>query len=342
MSVTLKDVAKLANVSISTASLALNGKHVAPETRKRILDAAEKLDFVMGSAAKSLKSGKSHSIGFYILGLDEAQDLSEEGSDFWYILLKGIMEVTSNNGYTFIFERSLWDDGGAEENILSKVKSKSIDGAIIIPQYNFHYSFLEPLEKLKFPYVLINPNIEIDNIKKIFIDEYNGMKKATEYLISKGFNRIAFINGPKNHVDAINRINGFIDTLIDSRIPVYNEFIINSDFTISGGKQTVSRILKNTRNIPDAILCSNDYLAVGAIHAINDLGFRVPEDISVFGYGDHDVSRCVIPELTTMHTPILEIGRNAANKLFSQINGIENDSFQTCFDSYIVERNSVK
>jgi LacI family transcriptional regulator len=342
MGATLKDVAKLAKVSVSTASLALNGKHVRPETRKRILVAAEKLNYVMGSAAKSLKSGKAHTIGFYILNLQEIRDLSEEASDFWYILLKGIMEVTGRNGYAFNFESGLWEANDSENIIVNRARSKAVDGAIIIPQYNFHYYFLKPLDDIDFPYVIINPSVDLPAHKKIVINEYAGSFAGTEYLIAKGFDRIGFINGPEIHVDSINRYKGFLDAMIKYKKPIHSEYIRNSDFTMAGGKKTVEAVLDAADDPPEALLCANDYMAVGAIHGITNRGFRVPEDISVFGYGDHDIARGVIPRLTTVHTPVLDIGRTAAEKLFAQLHNQDGENLQTEFFPELIERESVR
>lgn len=342
MSATLKDVAKLARVSVSTASLALNGKHVRPETRKRILIAAEKLNYVMGSAAKSLKSGKARTIGFYILNLKEIRDLSEEASDFWYILLKGIMEVTSRNGYAFNFESGLWESNDSENIIVTRARSKAVDGAIIIPQYNFHYHFLKPLDDIGFPYVIINPDIDLSADKKIVINEYAGSFTGAEYLIDKGFKRIGFINGPEIHIDSINRYKGFLEAMIKHKIPIHSEYICNSDFTMAGGRTSAEKILESVDEPPEAFLCANDYMAVGAIHAIVNRGLKVPKDISVFGYGDHDIGRGVIPRLTTVHTPVLDIGRTAAEKLFAQLHNQDGENLQTEFVPELIERESVR
>jgi DNA-binding LacI/PurR family transcriptional regulator len=296
----------------------------------------------MGSAAKSLKSGKSHTIGFYILNLQEIRDLSEEASDFWYILLKGIMEVTSRNGYAFNFESGLWEANDSENIIVNRARSKAVDGAIIIPQYNFHYHFLKPLDDIDFPYVIINPSIDLSPEKKIVINEYAGSFTGAEYLIRKGFEKIGFINGPEIHVDSINRYKGFLDAMIKNKIPIHSEYLRNSDFTMAGGRNTAEEILETVDEPPEVFLCANDYMAVGAIHAIVNRGLKVPDDISVFGYGDHDIARGVIPRLTTVHTPVLDVGRTAAEKLFAQINSRDGQQLKTEFVPELVERESVK
>jgi DNA-binding LacI/PurR family transcriptional regulator len=273
--------------------------------------------------------------------LKEIRDLSEEASDFWYILLKGIMEVTSSKGYAFNFESGTWEANDSENLIIKKARGKSVDGAIIIPQYNFHYEFLKPLMDINFPFVIINPTVPLEDEEKVVIKEFEAARTATNYLIDKGFERIGFINGPENHADSITRHKGFIEALINHKKTIYSELIVNSDFTIAGG-MTATDLLLEQKEPPQAIFCANDYIAVGAIHRITSRGLKVPHDISVFGYGDHDVGRCVLPQLTTMRTPVLEVGRAAANKLFNQINNEEDLEVQTEFLPTLVERESVK
>lgn len=318
MTPTLKDVAKLAKVSTATASLALNGKPVNEETKKRVLEAAKKLNYVTSRVGKSLISGKSHTIGLYILNSRTNNVLTEECS-FFYSLLRGVLSVTTKYGYLFNFEVGFWEDLKSNNFILEKVYSRSVDGAILIPQYVYHYGFLETLEEKGFPFVVYNPVVQLNPAKSIVIDNYKGACKAAEYLIKNGFKRIGFINGPKNHFDAVNREKGFIDTLIKYGVKIYKEYMINSTFTINGGYDSMKHIINNCANLPDAIFCCNDYMAAGAIRALDQLGYKVPEDISVIGFDDTDIARGLSPALTTLKNPMFEVGKYAAERLFELI-----------------------
>lgn len=325
MPVTLQDVANLANVSVATASLALNGKAVNAQTRIKVLEAAQKLNYVANSIGKNLISGKTNTIGLYILNTRKDSDLTEECS-YFYNVLRGVLNVTEKFGYSFHFDIGFWEDSGNNNQLIQKIYSHSFDGVIIMPHYVHHYFFLDTLEKLHFPYVIYNPNINIDPAKCIFVDHYAGAQKATGYLIDNGFTRIGFINGPENHFDAVNRGRGFFNTLINRGLQVYNEYIANSNFTIQGGYLAMQQIMANNATLPEALFCANDYMAAGAMKALYQMGYQVPRDISIIGYDDTDIARGIFPALTTIQNPTFLMGQLAAERLFDII--LEKDSPQ--------------
>ncbi|HOV64421.1 MAG TPA: hypothetical protein PLG43_11130, partial [Spirochaetia bacterium] len=171
---------------VATASLALKNKPVS---------AKAKLNYVTRSAGLSLKSGKSFSVGLYILNSRTNRDLTEECS-YVYAMLKGVLEETAHRNYSFNLEIGYWEDIETNNFILKKVYSRSIDGAIIVPQYSFHYSFLNALEDLSSPYVICNPMVNIDLAKTVAVNNYQGA-----FLAEREKRRIAVINGPRNHYD---------------------------------------------------------------------------------------------------------------------------------------------
>ncbi|AOQ23494.1 HTH-type transcriptional repressor CytR [Moorella thermoacetica] len=320
MKTTLKDVAALAGGSLATASLALNnGKGVSAETRQRVLAAARKLNYVQSSIGRNLITGRSYTVGLYILNAQNNPDLTGECA-YFYPLLRGVWNVAEKEGYSLNFAVKLWEEIEQSNFIIQKALDQSIDGMIIIPQYTYYYSFLQELERIGFPYVLINPVTCLDRGKSITLDNYLGASLATQYLIDQGVTRLGFINGPPNHHDAIVRERGFIETAARAGIKVDRELIEYGDFTTRSGYQAMNKILER-EGAPEGLFCANDYMATGAMHALYNHGYRVPQDVAIIGYDDTDVASSVYPQLSTVRNPTYEIGQAAMQRLLAYIQG---------------------
>ncbi len=339
MPATLKDVAKLAKVSVATASLALKNKPVSAKARAAVFEAAKKLNYVAGSAGLSLKSGKSFSVGLYILNSRTNRDLTNECS-YFYAMLKGVLEETAHRNYSFNFEIGYWEDIEKNNFILDKAYSRSIDGAIIVPQYSFHYSFLKALEDLSFPYVICNPMVNIDPAKTVTVNNYQGAFLAVRFLAERGKRRIAVINGPKNHYDAMERAKGFNEAVVRLGLTIVPEYIAYGDFTIAGGYGAAVSMLDSAKDHPDGIFCANDYMAAGAIRALNERGLKVPGDVSIVGFDDTDISKGLSPSLTTVKNPTFETGKKAAERLFCLIENPDAAYEPIVLEPQIVERES--
>ena len=321
--VKLEDVAQLANVSPATASLALAGKTVVKEeTRKRVVQAAEKLGYVGSSIAASLKSGKTNTVALFILNLRQNQSLTESTSYFWEIL-RGILDVTDEYSYSFTYHVFYWEDPKSMQYLNHRINNSSVDGYIIFPTYMFHYSFLNELIGTEKPFVICNPVVNVEPENTVIIDNYIGGIKATEHLITRGYKKLALINGPENHFDAVNRLRGFRDVLSQNDKRIISEYIIYSDFTINGGYQTTKQFLPGLTDYPDAIFYANDYMASGGMRAIHELGLKIPDDIGVIGYDGLEIGEVVSPPLTTIDTNTYRVGVSTARRLFSLINGEE-------------------
>ena len=324
---TIRDVARVADVSTSTVSLVLNGGNVRETTRVRVQDAIRKLRYTPQSHGRGLRSGRSHTIGFFVLNAPNVDDLSTEAADFWFQLIRGVQATCRQNEYYFSFESLNWRD---PDELLRRARGRFNDGAIIVPQYHYHYSFLSDLQSYSFPYVMYNPWVPVGDAHAVFAMDKEAQEEMIGYLIGQGRSSIAFINGPRDHVDAQSRFSGYRDALFAAGITPNEDLVQWSDFTRGGGYESATKLITCFENIPDAIACGNDYMAVGAIHALHDHGLRVPEDVAVTGYGDHDVGRSVVPRLTTMTLPVREIGEALGAKLFAQIAG-EPDSTASRF-----------
>ncbi|MHB8062327.1 MAG: LacI family DNA-binding transcriptional regulator [Ruminiclostridium sp.] len=318
MPTTLKDVAILAGVSITTASHALNGKQVNAQTREKVLEAAKKLKYHTSAIGRNLITNKSNTIGMFIFNSKKSRDMTEEIS-YYYAMMKGALSSIQQHEYVFNFEAIDWEDLEDKDFVAKKVFSRSIDGMILVPQFRYHYSFLSLLDEERFPYVVINSNISIRPENSVRIDNYRGGYIAADHLLTLGHKSIAIINGPENHKDTYDREKGFLSRLLESGIKYDRNNIIYSDFTHDGGYCSTKKILQEKSCLPSAIFCSNDYMASGAIAAIYEAGMKVPDDIALVGYDDTEISRCVYPKLTTIKSAAKDLGFLAAERVFELI-----------------------
>jgi len=344
MPATLKDVAALARVSLTTASHALNGKTVNEETRKRVLDAAKKLRYHTSSIGRNLIKNSSNTIGMLIINSKQSRDMTEAIS-YYYGMIKGVLAGIQQHGYVFNFEVVYWEDIENSDYMEKKVYGRSLDGMILIPQFMHYYSFLSTLDEEQFPYVIINPSIGIKAQSRVVVDNYKGGYLAAEHLLQSGHEKLAFINGPGNHYDAHQREKGFLSGLLERGVKYDRKNVIYSDFTNEGGYEAMKQILANCRgDLPTAVFCANDYMASGAMAAIYDAGLKVPEDISIVGYDDIDVARAIYPKLTTIKSPVKDIGFQAAERVLRLIekkekgNGLEYN--EVVFEPTLIIRGS--
>jgi len=341
MPATLKDVAALAKVSLTTASHALNGKSVNEKTRERVVEAAKKLKYHTSSIGRNLIKNQSNTIGMFILNSKRSRDMTEEIS-YYYAMLKGALSMVQQHGYEFSFEVVDWEDIENTDYFEKKVYGRSLDGMIIVPQFEYNYGFLPTLDAEQFPYVIINPCTGIKPQNRVVMDNYKGAYLAAEHLISLGHSEIAFINGPKDHHDARVRERGFLAALLEKGIKFDRKNILYSDFTNEGGAEAMKQILGRNSGTPSAVFCANDYMASGAMAAIYDAGMRIPKDVSVTGYDDTDISRVVYPRLTTIRSAIKEMGFKAAERVIDLVekNGDAGRMGEIVLEPRLIVRNS--
>ncbi len=342
MSATLKDVAALAGVSLTTASHALNDKPVNEHTREKVNAAAKKLKYHTSAIGRNLITNKSNTIGMFIINSNRTTDMTEEIS-YYYAMLKGALSSIQQHDYVFNFEVVYWEDIDDKNFIAKKVFSRAIDGMILVPQFMYHYSFMSLLEEEKFPYVIINPSISIRPENTVRIDNYRGGYLAADYLLSLGHKDMTFINGPENHKDSYDRERGFLSRLLESGFRFDRNNIVYSDFTNEGGYAAAKELLTNAGRRPTAIFCSNDYMASGAMTAVSEAGLKVPGDMSLMGYDDTDIARCIYPGLTTMRSAVKELGFMAAERVLELVDRRGNNPEElTALGEIVLEPTLVK
>lgn len=311
MPVTLREVAEMAGVSCATASLALNGKEVNENTRQRVFIAAQALNYQRNSLARNLITGKSHTLGLYVLGSRDESDLT--GTISYYRLLRGVIDEIACVGYSLHFEVCNWDDDPMGF-LAGKALSRAIDGMLVIPQYiNHSYDFVALLERERFPFVVLNPSSPIRGHRNVTVDNYTGMYRVCEFIHQRGSRRVGFINGAVGHYDTVTRGDSFMDNLARFGLTLSGGREFFGRFTIEGGRQACEEMLECDK--PEVIVCADDYMAAGALQALHACGIRVDSDIGVIGYDDADIASAVTPRLTTVHFSMYNVGRLAARRL---------------------------
>lgn len=297
---TLLDIAKAVEVSKTTVSLVLNRKpiNVSEETKKRIFKAAEELNYIPNSLARSLTTNKSYTIGCIIPDIQ---------NPFFAEMTKAIEIEAENHGYNMILCNT-FNSGKKEEEHIKLLISKLIDGVIIVPS-GAKNKGIDILKSNKIPFVIADRMVsDYKDVNGVFSDNENGIKLGVEHLLNKGHKNIAFISGNQEGL-ANSRVNYFKKIASDYEI-FKEERIECADFSIEGGMAATEKIMSKGISI-DSIFYSSDVMAIGGMKYLLRNGYRIPEDISVLGYDNIAMSSFIEPELTTIAQPIYKMGEEA-------------------------------
>lgn len=311
---TIKDVAKLAGVSISTVSRALSGNiPVNDETRKKVIEAVQVLNYQPNVLAKGLKQGKTNTIGLIIPNIR---------NPIFPAVARGVEDFARESGYTVILCNT--DENiKLEEEYVQTLRKRWVDGLIFATAGMESKHILE-LKKDGFPVVLAVRDMEDFLIDTVKIDNFKAAYEAINYLIGKGYKRIAIVNG-KLELSVYNqRFEAYKKALMDANLPIIEDLIVGDTYKGIGDKASengyaaLTNLLKAGKKF-DAVFAANDLRAIGAIRAIKDHGLRVPKDIAVMGFDDLEFSSLLDPPLTTVSQPLYQIGVRAVKRLLKII-----------------------
>jgi LacI family transcriptional regulator len=312
---TMTDVAQAAGVSQSTVSMVLNrvsGARLAAETRARVLDTAVQLGYQLPRRAPEGPGGNAHQpvIGYLVdeistsphpvVSIDGARDAAWQQGCLLHIA------VTRNN---------------PEQEAAAVAALKALPGlvgivysTIFTREVQLPYSLKNRLQDL--PLVLLNCHDAAHSAPAVVPAEVAGGHAATEHLVSQGHRRIAFINGEPWMEAAKDRLKGYRRALATADLPLDPGLVCDGDWMSGSGFDHTLRLMKQPHP-PSAIFCANDLMALGALEALKQLGLRVPEDVSVMGYDDQEISRHTHPPLSTVVLPSYEMGQGAVELLLA-------------------------
>jgi DNA-binding LacI/PurR family transcriptional regulator len=308
MPVTLHELAKAADCSVSTVSRALtNSKHpVNDATRERILALANELGYRPNLAARSLKTERTNTIGLVVYNIF---------GPFTGDLIRGIQEYLKNHGFFSVIISTDWDpelEGEAVQQLLSRY----IDGVIFVEPWRDETN--ETLDLANKPYVYVYRLFEGDSTNSVILDDLYGGRLAVEHLVKLGHRRIAFINGPHGWVTSKERLESYRAVLAENGIPYEPALVEEGTWEVQSGHRAAQKYLGLPER-PTAIFAGNDLMALGAIYAIQEAGLNVPKDIAIVGYDDREIASLSNPTITTVCTPSFEMGQTAARLIVERL-----------------------
>lgn len=296
---TIKDVAQLAGVSITSASYALNGRGtLSTVTRQRILEAAEKLNYHPNAFARNLKNPKTRTIGVFI---------TRFGGSFYEEILEGIHETILETDYELI----VCPESRPVHKILTQ---RQVDGAIIFDSKIQSETLLRLVSK-RFPIVVLDRYIEADYVLSLLVNNAQGVQDAFYHLYNQGARKLTFISGVEDSIDNAERKEAFLheaecnDLLVDC---------FSGNFTEKSGYDNAQAIIQSGR-LPEAVFCANDQMAIGFLKAMQECHLQAPRDIAVVGFDDIPIAQYFHPSLSTIQASRLTWGSSAVVQLIDYL-----------------------
>lgn len=311
----IKDVAKKAGVSISTVSNVINGtKYVSDELRERVNKAITELNYEVDPVARSLKSKKTMSIGVIITDINRV---------FFPQVIKGIQDTATRNGYSITFCNSN-DSFDMEKRFVQMMENSQLDGIILDSvadagqQGYFKELCCLGSGKKRIPVVSIERRIDDFPIDSVVVNNAEGGSMAARHLIECGCGKVAHIAGPANSFMALERLQGYRNELQKRGLDLDDARLVMGDYSPLSGYQATKHLLINGVDF-DGIFAANDQMAIGAIKAIKEHGYSIPEHIKVIGFDNTFVSSIVEPSLTTINVPKYKLGSSAVETLIKRM-----------------------
>lgn len=324
------DVAKKANVSTATVSRVLTKPETVREvTTAKVLKAIEALNYQPNILARQLRRLETNTI------LVVVPDIT---NPFFSKVLKGIEAVAVAKGYQVLLGDT-GNDVERENGYLNILQQKKADGMVLLTA-RMDALAVEEVARC-FPVVLACEYIEGSSIPTVSIDNISAARKATEYLIDLGHERIGCMTGPLDVVLSKDRLKGFHQAMASKNLMVEPVLVQEGDFTFESGFNLMMKFFA-LGQLPTAIFAANDEMAMGVINAVKSKGLRVPEDVSVIGFDDLKFSSIFEPTLTTISQPAYEIGEHAMELLMKQINKEEGIQEQIILEDRLVVRTSCR
>jgi len=293
--VTIKDVAKQAGVSISTASYALNDDtRISKATKERILEIASQLNYYPNAAARNLKRKRTNIIGVFVDGF---------GGPIYTKILDGIHLELTNNNFNIIVS-----SGESGKNLLLE---RQVDAAII-SDHGLDDELITHVAKNGIPTLVFDRKLTGENIFNSMINNEEIVYELITKMIEKGYKKIGYVSGAPNSYDNLHRFKGLVKALTEYKMDT--KYYYKGDFTKQSGYK-VGKLIASEKDLPDFLYCANDEMAVGVMDAFHELNVKVPEDIAIAGFDNIELSEYCIPKLTTVNVPHYQWGRDIAKAL---------------------------
>jgi len=320
----------MVGVHHSTVSRALNEdqkQKISPKVVRAVEKAAEKLGYLPNIAASTLKRNRSFAVGVLI------PDIT---NPIFPPTIRGIQDVAESEGFT-VLTGNTDDDPTKERDAFRMMRGRGIEG-IIIATARLSDPTVDECIKYEIPFVLVNRTVRNDGVNAVILDEECGVRAALDHLHDLGHRRIACISGPTETSTGVERLEAFRNFM---KIHELGGDLVEGTarYTINEGHDACKKLLERDATFT-AVIAGNDLIALGCIDALNEADRQVPRDVSVVGTNDMPMLSRMVPALTTIHTPMYQMGCQAATMLLEVINGYRSDSVVLRMQPRLVIRDS--
>ena len=307
----IKDVAKMAGVSVATVSHVVNKtRYVSDELTARVVKAIEEADYHPNVMAGTLRGKKTRTAGLIVP--DSANPLYAE-------LAKAIEERLFQRNITLMLCNTEHQFGRELESI-DALRSKMVDGLIIIPATR-KAEHINRLVASGLPVVVLDRPIKGVTADQVLIDHYQGAYVAAEHLAVNGLKRIAYLDKKYDLLSTAERLRGFKDALAAHGLTFYDSLHAACGVSLEDGRRAMEKLITSGTSIPDGVICFDDTIAMGALRAVHDRGLRVPQDVAIIGFDDMPLCAHTVPRLTTVAYPRVRMADAACEVLLKRIDG---------------------
>jgi DNA-binding LacI/PurR family transcriptional regulator len=309
--VSIRDVAHRAGVSIATVSRTVNHiSTVNPELAQRVWKAIEEVGYLPNTQARALVSGRSKMLGLIV---------SEITNPFFPELVQEFENLAVSQGYEVLIGSTNYDPARTE-SLMRRLMQRNVDGVAVMT-FGVEEDLVKKLVEREFPLVFVDAAPDLQNIHILKVDYTEGIRQGVQHLAALGHRSIAFISGPLSQRSPKARRDAFVRAMAELGLKAPADHLIEGKHTMEGGIVAMETLLK-VRELPTAVMCSNDMTAIGVLHALYRTQYRVPEDISVVGFDDIHLAQFMLPPLTTVQMSCKDLAAAAVEGLRA---GIEPD-----------------
>lgn len=313
MAATMKDIAKRTGLGLATISSYFNGGNVREKNRVKIQEAIEELHYEVNEVARGLKTNATKTIGVVI---------PELNSIFCSEIITGMEDILRSHGYATII-CDCRTDRVLEKDAVEFLTRKRVDGIINMP-VDITGSHLADFQKTGKPMVLIDRQILGVECDSVLVDNEKAARDAVDLLLENGHRNIGIIGGPREVSTAKERLEGYCKAHRNAGAPVRESLIYHGDYTIQGGVQALETLVSRNQDMT-AVFVTNYEMTLGAVIGMNELGIRIPEELSVIGFDNLEFARACSPKLTIVSQPTEEIGREVARIILARLEGKEKE-----------------
>ncbi|HTZ56869.1 MAG TPA: LacI family DNA-binding transcriptional regulator [Acidobacteriaceae bacterium] len=310
-------MARHARVSIATVSRAINGvPSVDKRLAKRVFAAIEELNYYPNTQARTLVSGRSRIFGLLV---------SEITNPFFPELIQGFEDVAVENGYEIMISSTNYDLARME-NCIRRLLERNVEGVAVMT-FGIEAPLLEKLVSRDVPLVFMDVGLPNPRVSTLKVDYHRGIREGVQHLAALTHRRIAFVSGPLRQLSCELRKAAFVTSLEEIGVTPDPTLLLEGDHTLEGGIAAAEHFLRS-KNLPTAVMCSNDMTAIGVLRSFLRAGVRIPEEVSVIGFDDIHLAEFVHPPLTTVNMSRVAIARAAFEALRAHVEQIPRSAKQ--------------